>query len=475
MDLITVSTALIKWALAALVGCLGVITLLGGGYLIYKKIFRGKRNMSKKQWVVLSLLVAWFLVVLGLTTISRVANFTGDINLHLFSGYVNAWNKWSFSELQLILFNMLMFVPLGFLLPLLMRRAETFWLTFLVTLLTTGFIEIIQLVTGKGIFELDDIFHNLIGGLAGYFFVMAILVCARQKRFAIQFVLRGVMIPALFGALIGSAMITYQAKEFGNMPILPAMKQDMDEVTVENKLLLHEDADRASIYRNIYAKDMQRGRDIADQLSRKYAVNFSDIIRREGDDNRIFMGAAPDGHEADLYYQYKDGSWHFSAGDAGGSLSDHQAATLRAEMEQWLSQSGLLPDNAVFSIQDNNILRWDAKEPEDLAHQDNDFVSSIIMVQFAKDGTLSDLFNQTIWNKFDRKLELISSKQAFEQIQAGNFYMYSPFQKGDKLVVNEYALTYVYDTKGYYQPVYEFKGYINNNERQWYCQIPARK
>ncbi|CAM3581305.1 VanZ family protein [Paenibacillus lupini] len=475
MDLITVSSVLLKWAFVALIGCVGVIMLLGGSYFIYKKVFRGKRNMSKKHWLMLGLLVAWFLVVLGLTTISRGANYTGDVNFHLFSGYVNAWNKWSVSELQLVLFNMLMFVPLGFLLPLLLRRAETFWLTFLVTLLTTGGIEIIQLVTGKGIFELDDIFHNLIGGLAGYFLVMAILVCIRQKRFAIQSVLRGIMIPALFGALIGSAMIMYQAKEFGNMPILPAMKQDMDAVTVENKLLLHRDTDTASVYRNIYANNMQRGRDIAEQLSRKFAVNFSDTIRREGDDNRIFMGKASDSQQADLYYQYKDGGWHFSTENEGGSLSEHQAATLRAEMEQWYSQNSLAPDNAVFSIQDNNFLRWDAKEPEDLAHKENDFVSGIIMVQFAKDGTLSDLFNQTIWNKFDRKLELISSKQAFEQVQAGNFYMYAPFHKGDKLVVNEYALTYVYDTKGYYQPVYEFKGYINNNDHKWSCQIPARR
>lgn len=80
---------------------------------------------------------------------------------------MNAWNKWSISELQLILFNMLMFVPLGLLLPLLLRKAEAFWVTFLVSLSTTVGIEIIQLMTGKGIFELDDILHNLIGDLQG--------------------------------------------------------------------------------------------------------------------------------------------------------------------------------------------------------------------------------------------------------------------------------------------------------------------
>lgn len=31
--------------------------------------------------------------------------------------------------------------------------------------------------------------------------------------------------------------------------------------------------------------------------------------------------------------------------------------------------------------------------------------------------------------------------------------------------------TYIYDTKGFYQPVYEFSGYINNRENLWcVCQ-----
>ena len=51
---------------------------------------------------------------------------------------------WSASELQLILFNMLMFVPLGFLLPLLWKQAEKLWVTLAVSLCLTGGIEIFQ-------------------------------------------------------------------------------------------------------------------------------------------------------------------------------------------------------------------------------------------------------------------------------------------------------------------------------------------
>lgn len=87
---------------------------------------------------------------------------------------------------------------------------------------------------------------------------MAILTCIRQKRFAIQSVLLGVMIPMLFVASIGGARIAYQAQEFGNMPILPGSKQDMDAVTIDNKLLLPGDEGTASVYRNIHANHLQR-------------------------------------------------------------------------------------------------------------------------------------------------------------------------------------------------------------------------
>lgn len=475
MDFITIASALTKWAIAALIGCLGILVLVGGSYYFYKRVLHGKRRLSKKQGGLIMLLIGWLIIVLGLTTMSRGANFTGDINTHLFSGYVNAWNKWSFSELQLILFNMLMFVPLGLLLPLLNRRAQVFWITCLISLLTTAGIEVLQLLTGKGIFELDDILHNLVGSLAGYFIIMAILACARQRRFAIRAVLLAVMIPAFFAALIGGAMVAYHTQEYGNMPILSTTKQDMAAVTVENQLSLPEEEGMASLYRNVNAQHLQHGKEIAKLLSEKFDVNFAGFNRRDGDNNRIWTGHTADGQQAYLNYQIKDGGWDFSLGDEEAALTEQQVTKLRADMEHWFSKNGLLPDRGIFSIQNNSTLRWDAKEPEDIKYTQTDFVAGLIMTQFDKNGALSGLFYQMIGNKFVRQVEIISASDAFKQVLSGHFYMYSPFGKGDKLIVNGYKLTYVYDTKGYYQPVYEFQGYINDTEHVWSCQIPARK
>lgn len=85
-------------------------------------MFHGKRNFTKKQWIVLVLISSWLIVVFGLTTFIRGANFTGSINISFFTSYNNAWNQWSLKEFQLIIFNILMFTPLEFLLPLLSKK-----------------------------------------------------------------------------------------------------------------------------------------------------------------------------------------------------------------------------------------------------------------------------------------------------------------------------------------------------------------
>ena len=77
------------------------------------------------------------------------------------------------------------------------------------------------------------------------------------------------------------------------------------------------------------------------------------------------------------------------------------------------------------------------------------------------------------WNEYVATEEIISERQAYEQVQAGNFEQYIPFQPGDTLYIKQCQLAYLYDTKGFYQPVYQFNGYINNSETIWVGQIPA--
>ena len=63
-----------------------------------------------------------------------------------------------------IAFNILLFIPLGYLLPDLFRRK---WLSFLIALLISFAVETLQYLTGRGQFDVDDLICNSSGALIG--------------------------------------------------------------------------------------------------------------------------------------------------------------------------------------------------------------------------------------------------------------------------------------------------------------------
>ena len=70
--------------------------------------------------------------------------------------------------LKNILGNIVLFVPLGLLIPLTYNNAQRLYKTFLIILASVFSIETFQFVTMLGSFDIDDIILNCIGGMIGY-------------------------------------------------------------------------------------------------------------------------------------------------------------------------------------------------------------------------------------------------------------------------------------------------------------------
>lgn len=64
--------------------------------------------------------------------------------------------------------NVVMFVPLGFFIPYVFRKADSFRHSMIYALITIVCIEIIQLVTLLGSLDVDDLILNMIGVVIGY-------------------------------------------------------------------------------------------------------------------------------------------------------------------------------------------------------------------------------------------------------------------------------------------------------------------
>jgi glycopeptide antibiotics resistance protein len=78
--------------------------------------------------------------------------------------YITEW--WS---LKNIIGNIILFIPLGFLVPLVYINAQRFYKTFIIIFLSVLLIESFQLFTMLGVFDIDDIILNCTGGIIGYF------------------------------------------------------------------------------------------------------------------------------------------------------------------------------------------------------------------------------------------------------------------------------------------------------------------
>jgi glycopeptide antibiotics resistance protein len=472
MDLQSVIDQLMPLLPQALIIILAAIALSYGVYALYRKK-GGARTINVGQLVGLALLLGWFAVVMALTTFSRGAHFEGWANFRLFSGYVSAWHQWSLSEWQLILFNVLMFAPLGFLLPLLSKRTRRLVPVLLASLLVTLGIELFQMVTRRGIFELDDLFHNTLGSVAGYFMMSAIMDYADRRRLAVKPILKAICIPLAFALLFAGAMIVYHTKELGNLSIRPAIAQDMRQVDVSLHAVLPTDAEPVALYRSNQIHNRAYGEAMASLMERIFDLRRQGGIRIEGL-NRVWTFTDVEGKEFTFNYAVHDGGWWlYTEGGANETMEQDQLARYREEHERWMMTSGVLPSDAEFSTQGGDTIRWDLeRSAADIARGDSDYAEGMVMIRPSEgQRTPLEVFYSMHDYKFVRKIAVISPAQAYEEILSGDFYLFNDLVKGDRLQVDGYELDYTFDSKGYYQPVYRFMGSVNGEP--WEASVPA--
>ena len=102
------------------------------------------------------------------------AELLGSINLVPFrtiGSFVRSLLRgWAAHAASNLFGNVLMFVPLGFGLPFLSKRAKTFFGCVFLSFLIIFTAETIQLFTLLGFFDVDDLILNLVGVVIGYWF-----------------------------------------------------------------------------------------------------------------------------------------------------------------------------------------------------------------------------------------------------------------------------------------------------------------
>ncbi|MCR5108072.1 MAG: VanZ family protein [Lachnospiraceae bacterium] len=90
---------------------------------------------------------------------------SGHINLDLFSTLISSsGDSFKLTGIE----NVLLFIPFGILVPYIWYFFRKWWNLVLIAFISSLLIEITQLETGRGYFEIDDVFLNVCGAVIGY-------------------------------------------------------------------------------------------------------------------------------------------------------------------------------------------------------------------------------------------------------------------------------------------------------------------
>ena len=141
--------------------------LLAGVFFAVARMFmnRRRRKCGKEPLKVVAptCLVAFSTVILCITFLSReLGSRPRTIDMQLFG----TWGRTGKTH-ALVMENIILFVPYGFLMAWNLEKVRRFLPAFFTGLLSSLAIESLQLLTGRGYFQIDDVCTNTLGMLLG--------------------------------------------------------------------------------------------------------------------------------------------------------------------------------------------------------------------------------------------------------------------------------------------------------------------
>ena len=109
-----------------------------------------------------------------------------NYNLKLFKEIKRFWNYRDVLGTESVVLNLggnvAGFIPFGIMIPILSKKRRNFFLVTILTLEFSLLIEVTQLITKAGSFDVDDLLLNTLGGSIGYIVFVIVNVCLKRWR-----------------------------------------------------------------------------------------------------------------------------------------------------------------------------------------------------------------------------------------------------------------------------------------------------
>lgn len=445
------------------------VTFFIGYKIIYKKLMKGTKTISKGKLLLYGISIVYIVILLGAVFLNR-GSLYGNANLHIFSSYLEAYHKMDISLFRNIILNILLFVPLGFLLPIYSDKLKKSYIVILIGLLTTLLIEYLQYITRMGIFEIDDILNNTVGTIIGYsaFMIYYSLKKKEKRKLIFVYVLPIIILISVFLGMF----IKYKSKEFGNLPNDYNYKVSMKNVELKSNITLSNEKQNKDIfYKSILTEEETRK--IAEDIFKKLDVRIDESRTDIYEETAVYYSENKAGNGYSVWVDYRGGTYsytdfsNFSKSQDGEKVKEQSNAT-REEIEEALAKIGIkVPKNSEFK--ENNDGRYTFLV--NMEFENERLIDGNISITYYEDKTVKSIQNNMIeYEKIGEK-EVISEEEALHEILKGKF-KYDEYNIGriKDICIENVHLGYVLDTKGYYVPIYIFGANMNGRYTEIYIK-----
>ena len=449
---------------ALLLGVVAILIFLPVFLLIYKKYLKRKYALTPAKCIWLGTTVCYLVVVLSVTIMQRSGFWMNQKIMPLFYSYKDAWVDFSVISWRNIILNICMFVPLGILLPMGIRFFRSFWKVSLTGFLLTVFIEASQLLLKRGMFELDDLMDNTLGTMIGYgLYVLGVyllqIFTKNSKKEKMWYQVLLLQLPLVFTVgLFGTIFISYHCQELGNVGGQYLVAYDTDKLHVSTTETFGNEQKTLPVY---VSPSMSKEETV--QFAKTFFENLGTTLDESQNDfyenTAVFRSTGP----FHLWVEYADGSYELTDFDTSFSEEDIHLVSDATEKElrtALLRYDIKVPEEAHFESKGKGYYTFTVNQ----LLQNETMLDGEISFQYYDNGCVSHLNNTLLEYSQYKDFNVISEQEAYEMICEGKF------RRNDSsnlnIEVRECNISYVTDSKGFYQPIYVFSCMINGKEAQ---------
>ena len=423
----------------------------------------GFSKLTKRQMIVEYLLTGWFVMFIYVTQIMPFGNGMGERYnlrpLRMFYiacryGLTNAAGVWQF------LLNVVMFVPLGILFPLVFSKFRCWRKMTSVSFFLSLATELLQLISYRGT-DIDDVLANTVGGMCG--FAILILCDHKGDRRASESIVIPVMVLCLSALPFVGAQLADGTRKYGNLYYGNLMPASID---------VRCDTDDQQEVRNVYRYEEKVDLETLKKQLQKDSGIQGIWTGGDGKDTAAQLNGSDDA----CIFIYPYHTWLVRYGN-------HVSINITLSQQQLLERawdvlrrfgiddstvSFVKDDSDAYGDEDVHLVFQSTEGTDDMA------VTGVVEVTVTLDGSVVQIDDHRIWCKRVDRVPCISSAQSLsvaKDVGVGRW----PGKAVIKSVTRDYA--FIPET-GFLIPVWRIHGFLAGSDGaqlDWDPEIDAMK